>query len=115
MYNPDIIGTESWLKDINSVESLELTLQCSEEIGLPVVVVVVGGGVSSVKNVITCTELWVDEEAKMIAVEVKGTDQKYSWEIKGLYRAPNEDMFAIEKLVAHTQLTRHVAKGSIVG
>ena len=31
----------------------------------------------------------------MIAVEVKGMDLKYTWEIIGIYRAPNEDMLAI--------------------
>lgn len=28
----------------------------------------------------------------MIAVEVKGMDPKYTWEIVGIYRAPHEDM-----------------------
>ena len=38
----------------------------------------------------------------MIAVEVKGMDPKYTWEIIGVYRAPNEDMLAIERLAART-------------
>jgi len=36
----------------------------------------------------------------MIAFEVKRTDPKYMWEIIGIYRAPNEDMLAIERLAA---------------
>ena len=28
----------------------------------------------------------------MIAVEMKGMDPKYTWEIFGIYRAPHEDM-----------------------
>jgi hypothetical protein len=51
----------------------------------------------------------------MIAVEVKGTDPKYSWEIIGIYRAPNEDMLTIERLVARTQLTRDARRRSIIG
>jgi hypothetical protein len=38
----------------------------------------------------------------MIAVEVKGMDRKYTWEIIGIYRAANEDMLAIETLAART-------------
>jgi hypothetical protein len=45
---------------------------------------------------IACTELWVDEYTQMITVEVKGKDPKYLWEIIGIYRAPNEDMLAME-------------------
>jgi len=29
-------------------------------------------------------------------------DQKYTWEIIGIYRAPNEDMLAIERLAARS-------------
>jgi len=45
-----------------------------------------------VKNYITSAELWVDGDFEMIAVEVKGMDPKYTWEIVGIYRAPHEDM-----------------------
>jgi hypothetical protein len=41
---------------------------------------------------ITCSELWVDDEFKMLAVVVKGRDPKYAWEIVGIYRIPNEDI-----------------------
>jgi hypothetical protein len=46
--------------------------------------------------------LWVDEDFEMIPVEVKGIDPKHTWEIIGIYRAPNEGMSAIEKLAART-------------
>jgi RecB family endonuclease NucS len=39
----------------------------------------------SVKNNITCSELWVDEKFEMLAVEVKGRDSKYAWEMVGIY------------------------------
>jgi hypothetical protein len=60
-------------------------------------------------------ELWVDEDFEMIAVEVKGMDPKYSWEIIGIYRAPNKDMLAIERLAARTLLTQNSTKRSIIG
>ena len=50
-----------------------------------------------VKNYIDCKELWTDEDFEMIAVEVKDRDTKFSWEIVGIYRAPNEDMRVIER------------------
>jgi hypothetical protein len=59
--------------------------------------------------------LWVDEDVEMIAVEVKGLDPKYLWEIIGIYRAPNEDTLATGRLVAHTSLTRDATKRSITG
>jgi len=45
-----------------------------------------------VKNNIGCSELWVDDEFEITAVEVKGSDPKCTWEIVGIYRAPNEDI-----------------------
>jgi hypothetical protein len=44
--------------------------------------------------------LWVDEDFEMTVVEVEGMDPKYTWEIIGMYRAPNEDMLAVERLAA---------------
>ena len=38
----------------------------------------------------------------MIIVEVKGMDPKYTWEIIGIYRAPNEEMLATERSAART-------------
>ena len=51
----------------------------------------------------------------MIAVEVKGMDPKYTWEITGIYRAPNEDMLAVERLTARALPTRNLTKQSIIG
>jgi hypothetical protein len=51
----------------------------------------------------------------MIAVEVKGMDLKYAWEIIVIYRAQNDDMLAIERLAARTLPTRNLTKRSTVG
>jgi hypothetical protein len=62
-----------------------------------------GGGVFiCVRNCIACTELWVDEDYEIIAVEVKGLDPKHTWEIIAICRAPNGDMSAIERLASRT-------------
>jgi hypothetical protein len=37
-----------------------------------------------VKNIIACTELWVDDDFEVIAVAVKGMDGKYTWEMIGI-------------------------------
>ena len=73
------------------------------------------GGFVCVKTSISCTELWVDDDFGMIAVEVKGMDPKYTWEITGIYRAPNEDMLAVERLTARALPTRNLTKQSIIG
>jgi len=46
--------------------------------------------------------LWTDEVFEMIAVEVKGGNPKFAWEVVGVYRVPNEDMRVIEILVVQT-------------
>ena len=51
----------------------------------------------------------------MIAVEVKGMDPKYMWEIIGIYRAPNEGMLAIERLTGRSLPTRNLTKRNIIG
>jgi hypothetical protein len=61
-----------------------------------------GGVFICVKNNIAWSELWVDDEFEIIAVEIKGSDPKCTWEILGIYRAPNEDIGFIEKLAART-------------
>jgi hypothetical protein len=38
----------------------------------------------------------------MTAVEVKGRDPKITWEIVGICRAPNKDMWLLEKLADRT-------------
>jgi hypothetical protein len=54
-----------------------------------------GGVFICVKNNIDCSELWIDDEFEIIAVEVKGSDPKCKWEIVGIYRVPNEDILVI--------------------
>jgi hypothetical protein len=67
-----------------------------------------------VKNFIASKELWVDEDFEIIAVEVKGMDPKYAWEITGMYRATNKDMLVIEVLAARILATRNLTKRSII-
>ena len=51
----------------------------------------------------------------MIAVELKGSDPKITWEIVGIYRAPNEDMRVLEKLADRTGYMGSTTKRSIIG
>jgi hypothetical protein len=69
----------------------------------------------SVKNYINCRDVWADEHFEMIAVEVKGRDPKFTWEIVGIYRAPNEEMRVIERLAARTDYIGNFTKRSIIG
>jgi hypothetical protein len=48
-------------------------------------------------------------------VEIKGSDPRYTWEIVGIYRAPNEDIRVIEKLAARTGFLGNSRKRSIIG
>jgi hypothetical protein len=74
-----------------------------------------GGGVCiCVKNYIDSRELWTDDDFEMIAVEVKGRDPKFTWEIVGIYRAPNDNMQVMERLAAQTAYTGHSTKRSII-
>jgi hypothetical protein len=66
-----------------------------------------------VRDCITCAELWVDEDFEMIAVEVKDKDPKFTLEVVGIYRAPNEDMRVIERLAARTDYLGKSTKRSI--
>jgi hypothetical protein len=59
--------------------------------------------------------LWVDEDFEMIAVEVKGRNPKFTWEIIDIYRAPKEDMQVIERLAARTDYLGNSTKHSIIG
>jgi hypothetical protein len=45
-----------------------------------------------VKNNIACSGLWVDDDFEIIAVEVRGSDPKITWEIVGIYGAPQRHM-----------------------
>ena len=51
----------------------------------------------------------------MIAVELKGSDPKITWEIVGIYRAPNEDIGMLEKLADRTGYMRSNTKCRIIG
>ena len=61
------------------------------------------------------TELWVDNEFEILAVEVKRKDPNCKWEITGIYRAPNADMLAICKLLRRTAPTRNLTRRCIIG
>jgi len=74
----------------------------------------VGGVLICVKNNIACSELWVDDEFEILAVEVKGSDPKCTWEIVGIYRTPNEDIRVIEKVTARTGFRGNSVKWSII-
>jgi hypothetical protein len=51
----------------------------------------------------------------MIAVEVKGRDPKITWEIVGMYRAPNEDVRFLEILTDRTGYMGRTTKRRIIG
>ena len=96
-YNPDVIGTESWLSE----EIYNAEIFRNDYIVFRRDRYSRGGGVFiCVKNYIDCRELWVDEDFEIIAIEIKGINPKSTWEIVGIYRAPNEDMRVIERLAA---------------
>src|SRR5215475_2539185 len=111
-YNPDIIiGTESWLREeIGNTEIFRAdftTFRRDKHTR--------GGGVFiCVKNNFNCSELWVDDDFEIIAVEVKGSDSKDTWEVIGIYRAPNEGVRVIERLVDRTGFLSNSIKQSII-
>jgi len=51
----------------------------------------------------------------MIAAEVKGRDPKITWDILGIYRAPNENMRLFDKLADWTRYMGRTTKHSIIG
>ena len=111
-YNADIIiGTKSWLREeIGNTELFRAdfaTFRRDRHARD-------GGVFICVKNNIACSELWVDE-FEILAVEVKGSDPKCTWEIIGIFRAPNEDIRVIEKVAARTGFLRNSMKRSIIG
>jgi hypothetical protein len=67
------------------------------------------------KKIIAFTVLCVVVDFEMIAVEVKGMDSKYTWEIIGMYTAPNDHMLAIERSAALNLPRRNITKRSIIG
>jgi hypothetical protein len=99
-YHPDVtIGTESWLREeISNTKVFRddcTTFRRDRNTR--------GGGVFiCVKHCSACAELWLDEDFEMLAVEVKGRDPKFTFEVVGIYRAPNENMRVIQRLAART-------------
>jgi hypothetical protein len=67
-----------------------------------------------VKNYIAYVELWGDDDFEAIAVEVKGRDLEFPWEIIGIGRAPNEDMRAIERLATRTDSSGNSMKRNFI-
>jgi hypothetical protein len=57
----------------------------------------------------------VDEDFEMIAIEVKGRDPKFTWEIVGIYRPPNDDTRVMERLAAQTGNSGNSTKCSFIG
>jgi hypothetical protein len=107
-----VISTESWLnEEINNAEvfSDDYIIFRRDRFSR-------GGGVFiGVKNYIDCRELWADEDFEIIAIEIKGRNPKSTWEIVGIYRAPNEDMRVLERPAARTGSTGNCTKCSIIG
>ena len=112
-YNPDvIIGTESSLREeINNAEVFRDDYtsfrrdRCTGR----------GGVFICVKKSIDCRDVWADDDFEMKIIEVKGKDPKLTWEIVGIYRAPNEDMRVVERLAARTGYAETSSKRSIIG
>ena len=50
----------------------------------------------------------------MIAVEIKGRNPKSTWEVVGIYRAPNEDKRVLDRLAARTRSTGNCTKRSMI-
>jgi len=57
----------------------------------------------------------VDKVYEMTAVEIKGRDPKITWEIVSICRAPNKDMWLLEKLAGWTGYMGRIMKRSISG
>jgi hypothetical protein len=51
----------------------------------------------------------------MIALLAKGNDPKYTWEIVGIYRAQNEDIWFLEKLADRIGYMGGTTKLSFIG
>ena len=68
-----------------------------------------------VKNYNVCRQLSTEEDFEVVAVEVKGRNPKFTWEVVGVYRAPNEDMRVLEGLAVRTGSTGNSTKRSIIG
>jgi hypothetical protein len=107
-----IISTELWLREeINNYEVFRDDYTTFRREGCT------GGGGECicVKNYIDCWEVWTDDDFEMIAVEVKGRDPKFTWEIVGIYRDPKDNMRVMERLAGRTAYTGRSTKRSIIG
>ena len=51
----------------------------------------------------------------MVALEVKGRNTKFTWELVGIYRAPKADMRVIETQAARNNSRGNSTKRSIIG
>ena len=113
MYKTDVvISTKSWLKeDLSSAEAFkaDFTTFRRERSARGVWIFI------RVKSIIAPTELWVDDDFEIVAVEKKEVDPKYSYKIIGIYRAPNQDILAIERLATRTLPARNLMMRSIIG
>jgi hypothetical protein len=110
---PDIIiGMESWLKEeIGNTEIFRTdftTFRRDRHTQS-------GDVFICVKNNITSSKIWVDDEIEILAVEAKGSDPKIAWEIVSIYRAPNDDIRATEILADQTGIVGNFRKRSIIG
>ena len=57
----------------------------------------------------------MDVDFEMTATGVKSREPKFTWEIVGIYRAPNDEMRVMKKLAARTGYTGISTKRSIIG
>ena len=67
------------------------------------------------KNIIACSEICSDVDFEMISFELKGKVANSTWEIIGIYRAPNDDMLVIERSAARNLPTWNLTKRGIIG
>jgi hypothetical protein len=51
----------------------------------------------------------------MVAGEVEDGKPKFTWQVGGIYRTPNENMRHIERLLARTGIAGNSTKRSIIG
>ena len=110
-YNPDVIGTESWLhEEVNNAEVFrDNYITCRRYRSSR------GSGVFiCIKNHVSCKELWLDEDFEILAVEINNRNHKYTWDTVGLYTAPNDDMRVLQRLIARTLCARNPEKCSII-
>jgi hypothetical protein len=67
------------------------------------------------KNTLHAWNHGTDEDFEMKPLEVKGSDAKIAWKIKGICRARNEDVRLIERLATRTDSLEKSKEPSIIG